>query len=201
MFSRVALILLIVIIIVGAGCATFHTRYFARSEQSEVYIDRFRLTPRIFAFQEKKGLLEDLKDHPFAVSIRLEDTQVSKSDVKWRDGQAHIDSLADEFLRVVKSTFLVDSLVLHQTPDDNDRIHLLPDRDNFSPRRENFLTLKFNEVNIPLTTTRIRAVLHVNRQASASLGTGPDSAVWLMDRVDTLERGIDMTRDQVRGYE
>lgn len=201
MFSRVAIFFLAVIIMIGAGCANFHTRYFARAEQSEVRLDRFRLSPRLFAFQEKKGLLEELKDHPFVVSIRLEDTQAPKSDVEWKDGQTVIDSLADVFLQTVRNVFVVDSLVFHQTPDNNDRIHLLPDRENFSPRRENFLTLKFDKVKIPLETTRIRAVLHVSRQASASLGTGSDSAVWLMDRVDTLDRGMNMFRDQVRGYE
>ena len=76
-----------------------------------------------------------------------------------------------------------------------------PDRDNFAPRREDYFTLRFGNVDIPMETVRMRVVLHVTRPGSSKSETAPDSAVWLMERVESELRGLMFFRDNVRGYE
>jgi len=135
------------------------------------------------------------------VSVRVEDAASQTTGVSWQSEQATIDSLADAFLDSVAAVFIVDSLVLHQTPDDNERILLSPDCDNFAPRREDYFTLRFGNVDIPLETARMRVVLHVTQPGSSESKAAPDSAVWLMERVESEFRGLMVFRNNVRGYE
>jgi len=185
----------------GAGCSYFHTMYFERMDRGEVRIDRFRLTPRIFAYQDLKCPGDTPEDRDFVVSIRVEDIRSHTINYTWQAEQVTIDSLADDFLREVSSVFIVDSLVFHQTPHADERILMFPDQANFSPRREDFFTLQFGYADIPLETTRLRVVLHVSRLGPSNPRPSPDSAVWLMNRVEIHDRGLNMFRDNMRGYE
>lgn len=198
---RAAVLLVALLLTASVGCSYYYNRYFERADLNEVRIDRFRLMPRIFAFQDKKGVYEQLKDYDFVVSVRVEDATSQTTGVSWQAEQATIDSLTDAFLDSVAAVFVVDSLVFHQTPDDNERILLSPDRDNFAPRREDYFTLRFGNVNIPLETVRMRVVLHVTRPGSSESETAPDSAVWAMERVESELRGLMAFRDNARGYE
>ncbi len=54
------LTLSVAILISGSGCSYYHSRYFERSNASEVRIDRYRLAPRIFTYVDNKDPILDM---------------------------------------------------------------------------------------------------------------------------------------------
>jgi hypothetical protein len=179
------------------ACTTFHTRYFQRIDTSEVRIGRFRLLPRLFAFEDEKSGSARVAKGVFTVTVRVEDTESAIEEYEWQAGQAVIDSLAETFLRDVTDEFVADSLKLHPIPDLGPSLKLIPDTTTCSPRRENFLTLRFGETAIPSSAEGLRVVLHVTHPG---LPPTPDSVVFMMARVESEERGLMMFQDKVRGY-
>ena len=188
--------LALAILFAAGGCATFHDLYFERVAPDDAYLDGYRLGLRIFAFQEKrvKAVAPDSSD--FVVSVRVISSDVSRDRGEWSEQAAIVDSLAEAFLQRVQATFAVDSLVFYQTPSAEKPIVLNHDRENFAPRRDDYLTLRFGRTEIPLETQQIRAVMYVTRP----VGNVADSVVWPMQRVDKFERGISVFRGDVQGY-
>ncbi|MEW5794931.1 MAG: hypothetical protein AB1772_01095 [Candidatus Zixiibacteriota bacterium] len=207
------------VVLAITACSVYRSRYFQRVDNEEVRLDSFRISPRIFAFKDEKAGSARAVKGTFTVTVRVEDALANPEDQLWQSGQAVIDSLADRFLDRVTAVFVVDSLVLHEIPstrieydsvgldevemhvlDDGPPFHRLllqPDRRNYSPRRETFLTLKFGETVLGETTAAVRAVLHVTRPGSPHPA---DSAVFLMSRVDSEGKGLMMFRESVQGY-
>ena len=179
------------------ACSTFHTRYFQRIDNSEVRLGRFRLLPRIFAYQDEKTGSERVVKDVFTVTMRVEDAESAIDEYEWQAGQAAIDSLAEEFLTEVTDEFVVDSLTLHPIPLLSSSLQLIPDSANYSPRRENFLTLRFGETAIPSAAEGLRVVLHVTHPG---LPPTADSVIFMMVRVESEDRGLMMFKDKVRGY-
>lgn len=187
-----------VLTLVGlCACSTFHTRYFQSLDASEVRLGRFRLAPRVFAYQDEKTGSERVAHGVFTVTVRVEDAASAIGNYEWQAGQAAIDSLATKFLQEVSNEFVVDSLVLHQIPGLRPPIILRPDSANYSPRRENFLTLRFGETEIMPAIEDLRVVLHVTRPGLPPVA---DSAVFMMVRVEREDRGLMMFKDNVHGY-
>jgi len=179
------------------GCSVYMTRYFEREDDNEIRLDQYRLRPRIFAFQEEKVSGPRVARGTFTVTIRLEDTASSIEEYEWRYGQKAIDSLADRFLQQVTDKFVVDSLVLNQSPGSDPPLVLFPERTNYSPRREDFLTLRFGETVVQRVTERLRAVLYVTRPGPPPTA---DSAVFPMRRYEVEDKGLLMFREHVHGY-
>jgi hypothetical protein len=179
------------------ACSTFYTRYFQRLDSSEIRLGGFRLSPRIFAYQEEKTGSPRVLKGVFTVTVRVEDAESAVGDYEWQAEQTVIDSLAEKFLQKVVGDFVVDSLVLHQIPGSRPPIILKPDSINYAPRRENFLTLRFGETEITSTTEGLRVVLHVTRPERPPVA---DSAVFMMVRVEREERGLMMLKNKVHGY-
>jgi len=185
------------ILVCLCACSTFHTRYFQRLDSSEVRLGRFRVSPRIFAYQDEKSVSARVVKGVFTVTMRVEDASSAIGHYEWQEGQSAIDSLAEMFLREVTEEFAVDSLVLHQIPGSRPPIILRPDSVNFSPRRENFLTLHFGETAITPATEGLRVVLRVTRPGLPPVA---DSAVFMMVRVESEDRGLMMFKNDVQGY-
>ena len=179
------------------ACSTFHTRYFQRLDSSEVRLGRFSLAPRIFAYQDEKSVSARVVKGVFTVTMRVEDAASEIGGYEWQAGRAEVDSLADKFLGEVADEFVADSLVLHQIPSSRPPIVLRPDSVNYSPRRENFLTLRFGETEIMPATEGLRVVLHVIRPGLPPVA---DSLVFMMVRVEREDRGLMMFKDKVHGY-
>ena len=180
-----------------AGCATFRSNYFTLTEDDATTIDRFRLTPRIFAFKEARVSYTQARAAKHFVTLRIEDPTIESNDESWRQSSEQISGLADGFLRTVTDIFVIDSLVLHETPGDGESRALLPDRSNYSPRRENYLTFRFGQIDFPATTVRLRAVLHFTRAGDPPAA---DSVVYQMWRVALEERGLLMFESHTQGY-
>jgi len=194
------LVLSLVFVTLLSGCANFHSLYFVRADQRETMIDRFRVTPRIFAYQEKQTADTVGYFAPFSVTVRVEDVASDRELESWKVGQEVINSIADGFLARAREVFTVDSMALHQPPTDNERILLVPDPDNFSPRRDNFFTLRFGEFDLPHETWHLRAVMHYHyRDQSGRMVQ--DSVSWEADRVKTSRRGLKLGSSSVRGYD
>lgn len=179
------------------GCSVYMSRYFERADTNEIRLDQYRLLPRIFAYQEEKTSSPRVSRGTFTVTIRVEDVASSIDEYEWRYGQYATDSLADRFLRQVEEKFVVDSLKLSQSPGSNASIKLLPDRTNYSPRREDFLTFRFGETVIPRETEALRVVLYVTRPGPSPI---LDSTVFPMRRVEIEDKGLIMFRENVHGY-
>lgn len=192
-------LLLIAVGTLASGCVTYHTRYFARTEHSDIRLEDYHLAARIVAYQSEKAHFATLNKLPFNVSIRVEQGDAERESRDWRQDRARVDSLAEAFLDRMATAFKVDSLVLHQTLATNTRIHLVPDTSSYSPRHGSFLTLRFGQVKIPRETSHLRAVLHVSKPGGSI--SMPDSVVWLLEKVETMEEGLLLARDKVRGYE
>jgi len=179
------------------ACSTFHTRYFQRLDSSEVRLGSLRLLPRIFAYENEKTGSSRVSRGVFTVTMRVEDAASAIGNYEWQTGQAAVDSLADKFLREVADEFVADSLVLHQIPGSRPPIVLRPDSTNHSPRREDFLTLRFGETEITPATEGLRVVLHLTRPGLPPVA---DSVVFMMARVEREDRGLMMFKDNVHGY-
>ena len=188
----------VAVVLAGLGaCSTFHSRYFQRIDTSEVRLGRFRVLPRIFAYQDEKAGSGRVVKGVFTVTVRVEDTVAQEGEYAWQPGQAATDSAADMFLQEWTDEFGVDSLALHPIPALSRSIILKHDVANYAPRREDYLTLRFGETAIPLAAEGLRVVLHVTRPG---LPPRADSAVIMMMRVESEERGLMMFRDKVHGY-
>ena len=185
------------LLIALAGCATFRSNYFTLSDDDTPSIDRFHLTPRIFAFKESRVSIGQALSAKHYVTLRVEDPTVKADDESWQQSRAQVDSLADNFLRKVNEVFAIDSLVLHETPSTREHPTLLPDKSNYSPRRENYLTYRFGQIDFPQETIRLRAVLHFTR---AGESPSADSIVYQMWRVTLEERGLLMFKSNTQGY-
>jgi len=178
-------------------CSTFHTRYFQRIDTSEVRLGRFRLLPRIFAYQNEKSVSERVINGAFTVTFRVEDTTSRGDEYEWQTGQAAIDSLAERFLEDVTDEFVVDSLLIHPIPSQSPSLKLIADTANYAPRREDFLTLRFGETIIPPSAEGLRVVLHVTHPGLPPVA---DSVIFMMARVESEERGLMMFKDKAHGY-
>jgi len=174
----VAAVVTALLMLLLSAC-TYSSLYFVRIDTEETRLDGFRLKPRLFAFKEQKGAQQGLKKNRYSVTVRVEDAASKIDDDDWQMEPSVVDSLADRFLGRVTGVFVADSLVLHQIPAESGRILLIPDRVNYAPRREDYLTLKFGETDIPRPT---------------------DTLVWLMERVEEEEQGLTVFRDNVEGY-
>ncbi len=183
-----------------SGCGNFHSLYFVRSDRTETRIDRYRLTPRIFAYQEMQTTSKTAHLQPFAVTVRVDDVVSEPALESWRVGQDVINSASDGFLARAREVFVVDSFALHQVDTDNERLVLIPDSANFTPRRENYFTLRFGDIELPPETGRLRAVLHYARVDDADIPVG-DSVVWTTDLVKTSRRGVRLGASTIRGYD
>ena len=179
------------------ACSTFHTRYFQRIDNSEVRLGRFRLLPRIFAYQDEKSGTARVVKGAFTVTMRVEDAESAIDEYEWQAGRAAIDSLAERFLREVTDEFVVDSLTLHPIPALSPSLKLIPDSANYSPRREDFLTLRFGETAIPSAAEGLRVVLHVTHPG---LPPTADSVIFMMMRVESEDRGLMIFKDKAHGY-
>lgn len=189
---------LMVALLIGIGsCTTYRSSYFLLPQGSKVYFEHFRLIPRIFAFKESKLASERVVKGTYSVTIRVQDSTTRTEDYQWELTKPKADSLADKFLQEVADVFVVDSLVLQETPPESAPIVLLPDRTNYAPRREDFLTLKFDDITFPRQTIRLRAVLHVTRPG---LPPSADSVVFPMWRIEKEDRGLLMMNNQTQGY-
>jgi hypothetical protein len=189
--------LALAILFAAGGCATFHDLYFERTTPEDSYFDGYRLGLRIFAFQEKRVAAVAPDSSDFVVSVRIVSPDSDRDRGEWSEQAATVDSLAEAFLRSVRAAFAVDSLVFYQTPPGAEPIVLNHDRENFTPRRDDYLTLRFGRTEIPLETQQIRAVMYVTHSG----GDAVDSVVWPMQRVDKFERGISVFRSGIQGYE
>jgi len=193
---EVAVVVTALLMLVLSAC-TYSSLYFVRVDTEETRLDRFRLLPRVFAYKEAAGTSEGPRTSLYSVTVRVEDATAELEEHDWRLGQATVDSLADAFFGEVGGVFTVDSLVLHQLPAEPGRILLEHDRANYSPRHQDYFTLKFGETDIPRPTHTLRVVLHVTR---AGPPAGADSVVWLMERVEKQGRGLSAFQDDVEGY-
>jgi hypothetical protein len=192
-----SIILLIALLLGLSSCATYRSSYFTRSDNAPVIFAHLRLTPRIFAYKDARGLTDRVLKDAFIVTMRVQDSASHYEDYQWKQGQKAIDSLANRFLQKVSDAFVVDSLVLYETPSESAPIVLLPDKSNFSPRRDDYLTLKFGETTFQRSTVRLSAVLHVTR---GGLSPTADSVVFQMWRVEIEERGLLMFSSGNQGY-
>jgi len=179
------------------GACTYSSLYFVRVDTKETRLDRFRLLPRVFAYKETAGTPEGPRTNLYSVTVRVEDTTAELEEHDWRLDPATVDSLADAFFDEVGSVFTVDSLLLHQLPAAPERIFLEHDRSNYSPRHQDYFTLKFGQTDIARQTGTLRVVLHVTRTGPPA---GADSVVWLMRRVEKQGRGLSAFQDDVEGY-
>jgi hypothetical protein len=198
--DRLLLGIILASLVMATGCTYYHSLYFERSNKTDVRIDRFRVTPRIFAYQDQKSSSKMLEPEPFSVTVRVEVLDYDGKPESWKAGQDVIDSVSDEFLAEAAEVFTVDSLVLHQIGPENEQFLLIHDRDNLSPRRENYFTLRFGNIDLPPTTKRLRTVLHYSRHHDSG-ETVQDSVFWVNNRVMKSRQGIKLGRDTVRGYE
>jgi len=189
---------LITVLAVGmCSCITYRSSYFVPSNERPVFIDRFRLTPRVFAFKESRVTSERVIKGAYSITIRVQDSTTDLEHYEWRLTEQQTDSLADRFLQQVSAVFVVDSLLLHEIPGEPRPMVLLPDTKSYAPRRENFLTLKFGEITLPREAMRLRAVLHVTRPG---LPLTADSAVFQLGRIELEDRGLLMFDNQTQGY-
>ncbi len=180
-----------------ASCSTFRSSYFLPSNENPVFFDHYRLTPRIFAYRESRLNAPRVVRGTYSVTIRVQDSVADLEGYEWQMTDEQLKSLSDGFLKRITDDFLVDSLVMYETPGESQPMVLLPDRTNYAPRREDFLTFKFGEITFPRETIRLRAVLHVTR-----LGSPPsaDSVVFQLNRIELEDRGLLMMSNQTQGY-
>ena len=180
-----------------ASCATYRSSYFVPADETPIFFDRFQLTPRIFAYKESGLNAPRVVKGAYSVTIRVQDSTSRLEGYEWQLTKAQLDTLSDGFLRRVTDDFRVDSLVLHETPTESEPIVLLPDRTNYSPRREDYLTLKFGEISVPREAVELRAVLHVTRPG---VTPSADSVIFQLGRIELEDRGLPLLRNQTQGY-
>ncbi len=192
-------LVLAVAALIQSGCASFQSRYFRRYGAQEASIEQYSLAPRIFACQDEMVEQGDTTCDNYSVSIRV--VEESRKPVRdaWKQDMATIDSLSEAFFEEVAGVFRTDSLVLREEGE-TESIVLRPETDRYTPRRDNYFTLRFGSTDISLENGQLRVVLHVSR-AGEKGHLLPDSIVWLMESIDSTDYGINMFRNSVRGYE
>lgn len=187
------------VVLIQSGCSFFQSRYFQKYHAEEARIERFSLAPRIFACQNKVIGQNDTTCDNYFVSIRVQEGSGAPERDAWKQDMAVVDSLSELFFKKVAEVFRADSLVLYGD-DETESMVLQPETDRYTPRRDNYFTLRFGSTDIPVVNGQLRTVLHVSRIGEDGHFL-PDSLVWLMESIDTTDYGVLMFRNTVRGYE
>lgn len=187
-----------ILVLLATGC-TYRSLYFQPTGTVDQHFDEYRVRPRVFSHRESEEKLEALASRGFSVSVRIEDTTAQPLDEAWPAQPRVVDSMANAFLEQVSSRLQVDSLVLHPTPEDSERILLIHDGKSFTPRREAYFTLQFGNIGIPEAASSLRMVLHVSRLIGSGTPTA-DSAVWSLDRIEHEGKGVQLGRTNIHGY-
>ncbi len=181
------------------GCSYYQSRFFELYAAADARIGQFNLAPRIFACQDEAIVLGDSTCNDYSVSIRVREGSGEANTDDWQQDPKLIEGLSDDFMKKVADVFRADSLVLG-SPGETEPIRLLPETDRYSPRRHNYFTLRFGSVDVTSWVGQLRLVLYVSVK-NASDHYVPDSVIWPMMPIDTTDYGLDMLRNQVRGYE
>ena len=198
MYKRLGLLLALVLL--AQGCATYHSRYYYQPVPAPRCIGTICVSARAFAYQNERG--NDAKwmaEDTFYVSFRVTDKSVALTDedIYKTPEERRVD--ADAFRKRIFERLSVDSLILRDG--DRNRLEALPlDTSRYTPQAANTFTLSFGWVKLPVAVTQLRATMYITR---LDPGTTPaaDSLLFDMSRVETHEEGVELLRDNVRGYE
>jgi|GEM_PF-4306360 len=197
---KIRLIWLTMVLLLAQGCATYHSRFYYQPEPTPRCFGDVCIAARAFSYQDEKGDSEKwLARDSFYVSFRVSDESIKLTDDDLRKSEEERRQDIDAFRQRVFRSFVVDSLVLR----DNSQVRLMSlrlDTARFAPQAANTFTLNFGWVKLPESVTRMRAIIHLNRLDGGAAPL-PDSALFVMDREEYHEKGVELLRDNVRGYE
>jgi len=198
MYKRLGLLLALVLL--AQGCATYHSRYYYQPVPAPRCFDDVCIAARAFSYQDEKGNDEEwLARDSFYVSFRVSDEALKLTDEDIYKTPEERRADADAFRKLFFDEFTVDSLVLRGNT--GGRLIALPlDTSRYTPQAANTFTLSFGWVKLPTSVTRLRAVMHL-RRSDDEMTRVSDSAVFDMDREEFHDKGVQLLRDNVRGYE
>lgn len=200
MYKRLGLLL--VLVLLAQGCTVYNSRYYYQDPPRPQCTAGVCITPRIFAYQNQHGdSLEWKAIDSFQVSFRITDTTYHPSDEELRKAPDERRAEAAAYQQRVFSSFKVDSLVFQNRDKAMGRLQAdLPDTTRYVPQAANYLTVHFGYIHIADTVTGLRAVLHLTR-LDPRVSSLSDSVVFDLIREEYHDKGVQMLRDNVRGYE
>ncbi len=148
--------ILIMVALTAAGCAQFHTRMFATASNSQdIYIDRYRVFPRLVVFKDVFGKKYDVYDHGYWASLKVYDTSVIVNAVPPAQADPELRSAeGDRFLQTTLSRLSVDSLLIYPYPTE-EQFAVPIDTSRYTPRDVNYLSFNFGKVDIPIETYKL----------------------------------------------
>ena len=202
MNARNVLFFLLSCALLAQGCAVYNSRYYYQDPPRPHYIAGLSIAPRVFAYQNQHGDSAEWKEvDSFQVSFRITDTTFRPVDVDLHktDGERRVD--ADAFRKRVFSLFRIDSVVFQDRDREMGYLETgLPDTTRYVPQAVNYLTVHFGYINLPDSVGNLRAVVHLMR-LDPKLSSLQDSAVFDLVREEYHKKGVQLFRDNVRGYE
>jgi hypothetical protein len=200
MSKRSIWILTALVLVLVQGCATYHSRYYYQPRPTPRCIGTVCVAARAFSYQDEKGNdAKWLTRDSFYVSFRVADESVKLTDEDLHKSPEERQVDAKAFRMRVSSTFAIDSLVLRDGALTRLRV-LAPDTSRYTPQAANTFTVNFGWVKLPVTVSHLRTAMYLTR---FDLGDSPesDSLLFDMDREESHEEGVELLRDNVRGYE
>ena len=198
---RQRLLWLLTIGLIIQSCTTYHSRYYYQPTPKPQCFGDVCIAARAFSYQDEPGGDMDqwLARDSFYVSFRVSDETIELTDEDLRKSREERQVDAEIFRREVLKLFVVDSLVLRDGSDERIRA-MIPDTARYLPQAANTFTLSFGWIKLPMTVRELRAMMFLTR---LDLGATPqaDSARFDMHREEFHDRGVDLMRDNVRGWE
>lgn len=180
-------IIVVVGLLLGAGCLGVYSRLFTPGVTAAGCIDEFCFIPRVVSYENHFGEPDNMDDNNFWISIKIRDTSVVEpEDIKDREHIAERETIADDFKSRMLTLFRFDSLVL-RLDGEPVRMLLLPDTRRYTPRDIDYLSYHFEQAIIPLETSGLEAVFYYVYSGRDGSPARSDSLIYDMDRVETGE--------------